>query len=103
MENPPDHEWRCNCHYKHIEKFAQIDKYTGKHDEEHIRIWQAIDKLVKNKLFYVLVALVISTLGFQWLNYEKLTSIDKSVTEQIAIIKTQIKNHIGSNYPHYKP
>lgn len=94
MENK-NPEWRCNCHYKHVEKLAQHDKILDKHDK-------SIDARVKNKLFYVLVFLVISMLGFQWVNYDKLSAIDKLFTQEIAIIKTQFSMYIEKVTPNSK-
>lgn len=99
---PNNKQWRCDCHLKHSTKLEQIDKDTEKHEEEHIRVWDAMEKRVTNKFFIILVMLVVSMLGFQWVNYDKLSAMDKVVTEQIAIIKTKLDVHMTHNDKQYK-
>jgi hypothetical protein len=94
-------DWRCDCHSKHAVRLDTQDKEMKKMDDENIRVWQALDKKVPNKLFYVLVALVVSMLGFQWVNYDKLSVMDKSVAERMAIIETSLSAH--TNYHNGTP
>jgi hypothetical protein len=96
-------QWRCDCHSKHMVKLEQIDKDGEKHEAEHTRVWQAIDKRVTNKYFLFLVLLVVGMLGFQWINYDKLSTMDKTVTKEIAIIQTRLTSYIPQPYPGFKP
>jgi hypothetical protein len=96
-------QWRCDCHSKHSVQLAQIDKDAEKHEDEHTRVWDAMDTRVTNKYFLFLVLLVVGMLGFQWVNYDKLSAMDKTVTKEIAVIQTKLSSHMLKFYPDLKP
>jgi hypothetical protein len=90
-EHKQDPSWRCNCHLKHSEKIQILD--AGYNDNKN-----EIKNKVDYKYFALLVLILVSMLGFQWFNYDKLfdklTKIDKNVSTRMAIIETKLGIHM---------
>ena len=84
----------CKYHREHVllmnTHTGRMDKIEAKADKESENVWTAIVQRVTNKFFILLVLLVMSGLGFQWVNYDKLASIAKDV----AVIQTQLTMHL---------
>lgn len=79
----------CRYHIAHTRVLEDHDKQFEKLAKMVDSVWVAIEKRVTNKFFIILVTLVIGGLGFQWVNYEKLSSI----ATKVAIIQATIKFH----------
>lgn len=76
----------CDYHKQHEEKFVHIERTLGESKEEARDIWENIKEKVPMKLFLLLVALMIGSLGFQWQIYDSL----KNLQTEIAVVKSQL-------------
>jgi hypothetical protein len=104
--NTPSPDWRCNCHLKHSDKLAQLEKDQEKHEEDHKMLDSCIRNKVSNTMFKLLISILALIMGgmltFQWANYEKLSKFETKVTEEIAVVKTKLDTHMQSTkYPYY--
>ena len=76
----------CDHHKQHEEKFIHIEKTLGENKEDAKDIWGNIEEKVPMKLFLLLVALMIGSLGFQWRIYDSL----KNLQTEVAVVKSQL-------------
>jgi hypothetical protein len=106
-------DFRCNCHFKHAEKITQIEDdiktHLSDHKDQDKCVRAAIEKKLPNKLFYLLITVLVIVMGgmltFQWKNYEKLGSFETRITKEVAVIKTKLGIHMKEfpkEFPDYR-
>jgi hypothetical protein len=88
----------CKYHREHVllmnTHTERLEKVEAKAEKESENVWTAILQRVTNKFFILLVALVVGGLGFQWVNYDKLSIIAKDV----AVIQSQLTDHLKHSF-----
>jgi hypothetical protein len=81
----------CKYHREHVllmnTHTERLEKVEAKAEKESENVWTAISQRVTNKFFILLV-------GFQWVNYDKLSIIAKDV----AVIQSQLTDHLKHSF-----